>query len=73
MLSGLRGLLISVLECEDFFSFSASGRRAFSNNICSQHCPDRSTACSAAAFTDRLAARLAPRSEEQIEIQQENL
>src|ERR1700704_7209808 len=61
MLFGLRGLLISVPECKDTFSFSAIGRRAFSDNICSQHCSDRATTCSAAAFTVRLAARLAPR------------
>ena len=73
MLFGLRGLPVSVLECEDAFPFPAICRRAFSDSIRSQRCPKRSTACSAAAFYTRLAARLAHVSEEQIEIQQENL
>ena len=61
MLFGLRGLLISVPECEDAFPFSAICRRAFSDSICSQHRSHSATTCSAAAFTVRLAARLAPR------------
>jgi hypothetical protein len=73
MLFGLRGLLIAVPECEEAVPFPAICWRAFGDNICSQDCPDRSTTCSAAARNIRLAARLAHVSEEQIEIQQENL
>ena len=73
MLFDLPGLPVPVSERDHAVPFPAVGRRVFSDSVCSQHRSHRSTSCSAAARNIRLAARLAHRSEERIEIQQEDL